>query len=349
MSLTASAPPLFPDGPHRPRRPWRRPAFWVSLSLHVAVLVVLLLSVRPRPLPTPAAPEGVEVVFESTQPAQEAQEAPAAEAPAPMEPPDPQARPLPPVPPPMAAPPPAPAPPAPSEPSPAEPAPPVPQPAQPEPAPRLPEVPEAEVPPPTEPLPELDTHIDLARPTPLQLNPPPPPTPPRAEPAPPRPASPFAGTIDLGRSAPITLAPQPAPRRRPSPGQGMEMAIGPVPERSLAPRRYSPTSNSVLSYVSGARPTVDWSAAFQRWVQQRAFYPSAAAQRGEDGAVVLRVTVQKDGTISAVRIITSSGSRWLDSASLSYFRDQVGPAFPPEMREGQDSITLNFTTYYILH
>ena len=344
MSLTASAPPLFPGGPRRPRRPWRRPAFWISLGLHVALLTSLLLWVRPRTLPPPAAPEGVEVVFESTQPAPGAPETPAANAPAPMEPPELEAPLTPPVPPPAAAPPPAPTPP---EPAPAEPAPPVPQPARPEPAPRLPEAPDAETPP-AEPLPELNTQTDLAEPTPLRLNPPPPPAPPRAEPTPKRPASPFFGTIDLGHSAPIALAPQAAPRRRPPPGGQMDMAMGPVPQRSLAPQRRNSTAGSPLSHVSGAKPSLDWGMAFQQWVQQRMFFPQAAAQAGEDGAVVLRVTVQKDGRVSAVQVITSSGSRWLDSASLSLFRDQIGPAFPAEMGMEENSTTLTFTTHYIL-
>ncbi|MXP62459.1 energy transducer TonB [Roseomonas sp. M0104] len=352
MSLTASAPPLFPGGPRRPRRSWRRPAAWISLALHLALLVALVLWGRPRQLPSPGMSEGVEVVFESQTPPQEAPSAPAAEAPAPQEPPDAQAPPATPPPPPAAASPPAPAPateaPPPPVEAPPQPAPapaPVPAPA-PAPAPPLPQAPEASLPPAPEPMPELDTPPELTAPTPLELNPPPPPPPQPT--APPRPASPFAGTVDLGRSIPMLQAPQPAPRRRPPPGGQVDMAIGSVPERSLMPRRDSPTIGSPLSYVSGAKPSLDWGSAFQQWVQRRMFYPRAAVQAGEDGAVVLRVTVEKDGRISAVRVTTSSGSRWLDSASLSLFRDQMGPAFPPEMVEQQNSTTLTFTTNYIL-
>jgi len=350
MSLTASTPPLFSGGPRRPRRSWRRPAVWLSLAVHLALLAALLLWGRPRQLPSPAMPEGVEVVFESHTPPQEApQGAPAAEAPPPQEPPDEQASPTTPPPPaPATPPPPAPAPVPPSEAPPLPPAEAPPQQASP--APALPQAPEAELPPPPpEPMPELDMHPQLAAPTPLELNPPPPPPPPpRQPPAPSRPASPLAGTVDLGRSIPMLQAPQPAPRRRPPPGGQMDMALGPVPERSLMPRRDSPATGSPLSYVSGAKPSLDWGSAFQQWVQRRMFYPRAAVQAREDGAVVLRVTVQKDGRISAVRVTTSSGSHWLDSASLSLFRDQVGPAFPPEMLDQQDSTTLTFTTNYIL-
>ncbi|MDJ0388421.1 TonB family protein [Roseomonas sp. E05] len=307
--------------------------------------MALVLWGRPRTLPSPGSQEAVEVVFESQAAPQEAPSA-AADAPAPTEPPDEQAPAAPPAPPP---------PPAPAEPAPPQPAPP-PTEAPPQPAPAQPvqppvetapqPAPDAELPPPA-PVPELDIRPDLAPATPLRLNPPRPP-PARQEPAPPRPASPFAGTIDLGRSIPLTMAPQPAPRSRPAPGGQMDMAIGPVPERSLMPRRDSPAIGSPLSYVSGARPSMDWGSAFQQWVQRRMFYPRAAVQAGEDGAVVLRVTVEKDGRVSAVRVITSSGSRWLDSASLSLFRDQIGPAFPPEMLGGQDSTTVTFTTDYIL-
>ncbi|MFC3124261.1 energy transducer TonB [Pseudoroseomonas globiformis] len=360
-----------------PRPPWRRVGAWVSLALHAALLLALLRWTEPREMGQPATGE-VPVVFETLQgggtpePEAPAEEAPAGvpgpQGPTPTEPPDEAATEAPP-PVVQAAPPPPPAqtpteavPEPPPDPPPpvAEPVPPQPEPEPPvAEAPPPPAITPAPAPAPELPEPEPLEQTGLAAPTPLRLNPmalpPPPPEPPPPEPLPPEPApqpparrgTPFPGTTDLSQGPPVRLAP-PA-RRAPPPGGGMDMALGPVPERSRAPRRSSaPGESNVLTHVSGVRPSGDWGSLFQSWVQRRGFYPPQAAQAGEDGLVVLRVTVQKDGRISAVRITSSSGSRWLDSASLSLFRDQVGPAFTPDMADEGDSTTLTFRTYYNL-
>ncbi|KAA2213281.1 energy transducer TonB [Teichococcus oryzae] len=340
------------DAPARPL--WRHPGAVVSVALHAALLFALLRWSEPRPMQPPAQPAEVPVVFETMAPRQE-EPAPDAESdsappgPAgetPTVPPDEQAETPPPLPMPQAEAP-APAPPP-------EPVPPAPQP-QLEPQPELAEPPPpeppvlAEAPPQAvepEPEPELPLPpppvVELAPPTPLRLNPQPPPLP---RPAPRR-AAPFAGTTDLSQGPPVMLAPQP---RRPPPGGGgggMDLAMGAVPQRSQGPRR--PRHTNPLEYVSGVQPNIDWAAALTAWAQRRMYYPPQAGMAGEDGVTVMRMTVHRDGRISGLRVISSSGSRWLDSASLAMFRDAMVPAFTPDMAEEGDSVTLTFRARYNL-
>ncbi|MCI0753714.1 energy transducer TonB [Teichococcus vastitatis] len=350
----------------RPERPiWRRPGAWVSLALHAALLLALLRWTEPREMQPPGGPVEVPVVFETMQDTPPAgtpdapEQPPAAPAPpgeTPTELPDPEnTEPLPPLP----ATPPVPPPPAvvaeaPPEPEP-EPLPqaePPPEAAAPPAAPPPAEAaPEAALPPPPEPAPEASPEatpaelppVELAAPTPLQLNPQPP-RPQRPE-APPRRAAPFPGTTDLSQAPPIALAP---PSRRPPPGGGgggVDLAIGPVPQRSQGPRPPAQPA-SPLEYVSGVRPDTDWYRTLAAWAQRRGHYPAQAAQAGEEGVTVMRVTVERSGRVASVRVISSSGSRWLDSASLAVFRDAVAPAFTPDMAAEGDSTTLNFRAYY---
>ncbi|PHK94484.1 hypothetical protein CR162_13425 [Pseudoroseomonas rhizosphaerae] len=299
--------------------------------LPVQPLPVQPLPVQPPPVPSP--PVQPPPVMAAPAPPPAPSQAPPANPPPAPPPALPSLAEAPPAPP---APPVAEAPPAPSE---APVAPPAPARMA-----EAPPAPEGELPtPPPAPLPDLSAA--LAPPTPLRLNPPrPPPPPPRPpEEAPPRP-NPLAGTLNLGPMAARPIAPAPQPRPAPArPGQ-LDMAVGPVPQRSRAPEPPAFRGNNSMVHVSGAQPGLSWGRAFQAWVQSRGFYPPQAAAAGEDGPVVLRVTVARDGRIEAVQITSRSGSRWLDAAALSLFRDQVGPAFTADM-EG-DSTTLAFTVNY---
>ncbi|WBV43800.1 energy transducer TonB [Pseudoroseomonas cervicalis] len=138
-------------------------------------------------------------------------------------------------------------------------------------------------------------------------------------------------------------APAAPARRAPGSAGGVDLSMGRVPElRMREGQRFNNTT--AMAHVGGAQPGADWGRQFQRWVQSRGFYPQQAAMRGEDGSVVLRVTVARDGRITAVQMISPTGSRWLDAAAVSLFRDQVGPAFPMTM-PGEETV-INFTIHY---
>ncbi|KPF73688.1 hypothetical protein IP88_08455, partial [alpha proteobacterium AAP81b] len=61
-------------------------------------------------------------------------------------------------------------------------------------------------------------------------------------------------------------------------------------------------------------------------------YPSAARRLGEEGAVVLDVTIGSDGGVLDVRLLTSSGSPRLDAAAIDHARARWH--FTPALKDG---------------
>jgi len=157
-------------------------------------------------------------------------------------------------------------------------------------------------PPPPEPKPPQP---DYALPPPEESlaipdfkSPPPPPPPhvtppPRPKPSPPRP--------------PVAAAPQPAP-----PTSAPPQAVPPV----AAP----PAPTAAPSIVPG------WNVQLAAWLAAHKNYPSAARQRGEEGEVMVRFTVEDNGRVSAVSIDKSSGHADLDAAALRMLQGANLPA-----------------------
>jgi protein TonB len=332
----------------RRRRLW----WWIggSALLHALVAALLLMAPPKKQMGEPGEATEVPVVFESGG------GAPALPQPEPMQslpgqpdpvPPLPEVPDLPPTPAPPSfpvplppgpvaqAPPPALAPPVPPEPAPPAPpvplrAPPVEQPAPlPLPVPAPPAV-TAELPPPP--------------PAPSRLVPPPPSeAPPRPRPVP---ASPFPGTLDLSRRGPIAMAPPPrgGTARPPRPPGSLDLSLGSVPRERR--RTAQSNSNGNIGSVEGAQPTGSWRGAFLDWVRARSFYPEEAAMNGEDGNSIVRIVIDRSGQVKSVQLVGRSGSRTLDLALQSIFRDGRVPPFTPDM-EG-DTMTMTFTMRYIL-
>jgi TonB family protein len=214
--------------------------------------------------------------------------------------------------------------------------------------------PEADLAPPPPPPPEAVPEAEA-----LPLPPPPAPSPPAqaapAQPAPeaprmrPRAApSPFPGTLDLSRGPRISAAPpmpSAPPRQRRAPGQ-LDLSMNRIPD-ARPPRAPRPGSGAgMVEHVSGAQPGEDWNRAFRAWGQARIFFPQQAADAGEDGTVRLELDVAKDGKVLAVRMKDRSGSRWLDMAGVSMFRNQTLPPFP--LGTVGDTTTIRVSLHYTL-
>lgn len=170
------------------------------------------------------------------------------------------------------------------------PPPPTPPPAlaePPRPPPPEPPPPEQRVPPP-EPPPPVDP-----RAFPVPQPPPPPPRPPQAQPRPPAPAPPR-----------------------------------PAPETQAAPPQPSPLSNpgNVIQGPAGAGQTGYLSMLHRRLAEFR-FYPRSSMERGEQGRVVVTLTIARDGSLIDARIAQSSGFPAIDAAELETAR-KAAP-FPP--------------------
>ncbi|MCG7364327.1 energy transducer TonB, partial [Roseomonas sp. ACRSG] len=182
-----------------------------------------------------------------------------------------------------------------------------------------------------------------------------PPAPPQAVPPPPSqaparpqraPASPFAGTLDLSQQGPIAMAPPPrgGVPRQPRPPGSLDLSMGNVPQQRR--RSAQADSNGNIGSVEGAQPTGSWRGAFLDWVRARSFYPQQAAMNGEDGNSQVRLVIDRSGRVRSVELVGRSGSRTLDLALQSIFRDQRVPPFTPDM-DGE-TMTMTFTMRYIL-
>jgi protein TonB len=90
----------------------------------------------------------------------------------------------------------------------------------------------------------------------------------------------------------------------------------------------------------------DWRAELTQWVNERKYYPEQAIEMDQQGAVMIHLVVERDGTVRSVTLEQSSGSPFLDSAWLGLFQGARLPPFPPGTPSSQ--ITLDATMHYIL-
>jgi len=356
----------------------RRRAWWVggSVALHLAVLALLLVTRRPEP--DQAMAPNYELVFDNggastpstseqtsptdampqamaENPASTQEPAPAAAAPTPVPdllPPEPappappaaQAEPEPPAPSQqaMALPDPTvpPSPPdAPVQPAPVQPAPVQPAPAQEAPA-ELPQPQASKVPPavrlaqPDEP-PSV-TAMTQAPDFTLPVPPPPPPPRPRP-PAPPRQA---LGSL----SSPMDLNFGQASSRAPAPPRG-SVASHAI-DFSLGAPKPGPNRSEAFFDVRAANIGADWAQGLAAYWLRHRYYPSQAAEAGEDGTVKIQIVVNRLGRVQSVEVLSRSGSPWLDMAAVGTWRNAQLAPLPAENND--PTITIPLTINYVL-
>jgi TonB family protein len=90
----------------------------------------------------------------------------------------------------------------------------------------------------------------------------------------------------------------------------------------------------------------DWRNAFSKWVSEHAYYPPQAARDNEDGDVTVHVVATADGRVQSVRLVSRSGSQWLDMALQSMFDGATLPPIPPDV--ANPTFDFDFTMHYIL-
>ncbi|HYZ61144.1 MAG TPA: energy transducer TonB, partial [Acetobacteraceae bacterium] len=69
-------------------------------------------------------------------------------------------------------------------------------------------------------------------------------------------------------------------------------------------------------------------------------YPEEARRRAEQGTVLIRFTVNRDGQVLAVSLVQGSGSPALDEAAQAILRGARLPPFTADMPEGQTTVTV---------
>jgi len=84
----------------------------------------------------------------------------------------------------------------------------------------------------------------------------------------------------------------------------------------------------------------DWQRELSGWLAAHKTYPDAARQRGEQGPVVLRFTVDRSGKVLEVTLVSGSGSSRLDDAALAMLRNASLPPFPATMPQERVTATV---------
>ena len=84
-----------------------------------------------------------------------------------------------------------------------------------------------------------------------------------------------------------------------------------------------------------------WRAALGSWLASHKRYPEQARQRGDEGTVGVRFTVDATGRVTDVAITRSSGSSLLDDAVRDMLAGQRVPPFPAGMTQAQMTVPAN--------
>ena len=150
----------------------------------------------------------------------------------------------------------------------------------------------------------------------------------------PRANNPFAHVV------PFDLRPQSRQQQRSfaGNGRGLNLFAGPV----VANGRLQDS----ITHVMGSHGASDWGEALREFVEEHKYYPREAADNGEQGSAVLRVTVNRDGTVKKLILVSSSGSHLLDAAWMAVFRDNRLPPFNDDMAGNE--VTFNYELDYSL-
>jgi protein TonB len=160
----------------------------------------------------------------------------------------------------------------------------------------------------------LDVVLVQAPPAPEDTRPalpaPPPVTPatPKPRAAPPQvpraPERPVASTLPLTPAVPAVAAPDSVVAPSPVPGPRNESAAPPLEGKPSAPAATITPPSANASYLRNPPPR----------------YPLIARRNGEQGTVMLKVLVTREGLPSLVSVEKTSGSSYLDQAALDTVR-----------------------------
>ncbi len=175
-----------------------------------------------------------------------------------------------------------------------------------------------------EPLPDKTPLPPVVPSTPTQMSDQPPPP----EPTTARPAEPEQPPLPAKPVTPEHPPPRPRPASRPTSAPAARSPAADASHGSrMAPASPAPTSRQgPPSVMVPPRPVAGMAA------DRPPVYPELARRRGEQGRVLLRVSVGADGTPLAVGIGQSSGHTSLDNAALLAVRQW---RFMPAMRGGR--------------
>ncbi len=188
-------------------------------------------------------------------------------------------------------------------------------------------------------------------PTPQPPDPTPPPTPPDPTPPPVEPPPlpeppPIPDVLPPVPHAEVTLPPQPKtrPPPRPRPPVAKPPTQQPVVQApAAAPAK--PAAEAPASLPSG-QVQATWESELVAHLARFKRFPPAAQRRGEQGVVLMHVTLTHGGTVVSMAMVRGSGYADLDEEARAWMtRAEPLPPAPPEMTAQQVEIVvpLRFT------
>ena len=86
--------------------------------------------------------------------------------------------------------------------------------------------------------------------------------------------------------------------------------------------------------------TAIWRGAVSAWLQSHKSYPDDARERGEEGAALVRFTVDRSGRILEFALVRGTGSASLDAAVARMLTGAQLPAFPSGMTQDRTTVTV---------
>lgn len=121
----------------------------------------------------------------------------------------------------------------------------------------------------------------------------------------------------------------------------MRPAKAEASETPASTARTQPAAQSAAaSPAPPPRISPSWNAAVAAWLHRHKSYPAAARSRGEQGRTAVRFTVARDGNVTEIQIVRSSGSALLDDAVRSMLTGAHLPPFPADMAHAQITVTV---------
>jgi len=162
-----------------------------------------------------------------------------------------------------------------------------------------------------------------------------------AQPAPPPPQA-VAAAVE---TPPVIPEPAPAapPRRAPPRAVAHPVAAAPA-EAVVAAAAPAPAMPAPGPAALG--PSSAWVGALDAWIDSHLDYPEDSRRRGEQGAVLVRLTVAHDGRLLAFALLRGSGYDELDDATRAMFRNVRLPAAP--LASDPPEATLSKPVRYVL-
>jgi len=177
---------------------------------------------------------------------------------------------------------------------------------------------------------------------------PPPPEAAAAEPPPaapePAPAPPQAAAAESPPVAPGPAHTEAPPRRVPPRAVVHQAPAAPAAAVTAEAAPAAPVAPA--SGPAAAGPSSAWVGALDAWIDAHLDYPEDSRRRGEQGAVLVRLTVAHDGRLLDFALLRGSGYDELDDATRAMFRNVRLPAAPLDSDPPQ--ATLSKPVRYVL-